>query len=275
MAGLFYESDPRRLRSDVTARLGHGPRCAAGEWTALLLPHAGHVYSGAIAGTGIGAVEWPGSVVLIGPNHRGRGAPVAVSPAAAWRTPLGDVRVETGLRDDLLRELPEAELDAEAHAREHALEVIVPFLQVARPGVSIVCVSLGLADLDLCLTTGRALARIVKAGSARGEAPALVVSSDLNHYLPRRENRAKDVRALDALLRGDPGELFGRVLGPEEISMCGVLPATALLEALRHLPPTRPSLLAHGDSADTSGDESHVVGYATVLWTHVDRKEPA
>ena len=95
---------------------------------------------------------------------------------------------------------------------------------------------------------------------------ALVVSSDLNHYLPRPRNRERDQRALDALLDGDPRELYERVLIRERISMCGVLPATALLEALRHLPPTRARILSHGDSGDAFGDTSRVVGYAAVLW---------
>jgi AmmeMemoRadiSam system protein B len=92
------------------------------------------------------------------------------------------------------------------------------------------------------------------------------VSSDLSHYLPRERNREKDDRALDALLAGDPVELFDRVLSRERISMCGVLPATALLEALKSLPPSRPRLLARGDSGNAFGDTSRVVGYAAVIW---------
>jgi hypothetical protein len=109
------------------------------------------------------------------------------------------------------------------------------------------------------------VARLESAGAR----VALVVSSDLNHFLPREGNRAKDDRAIDALLGGDPAELFDRVLRRERISMCGVLPATALLEALRHLPPTTPRLLARGDSGDASGDTDRVVGYAALVWETV------
>ncbi len=110
------------------------------------------------------------------------------------------------------------------------------------------------------------MARAVTRLEAGGDRVALVVSSDLNHYLPREENRDKDDRALEALLGGDPAELFERVLVRERISMCGVLAATALLEALRNLPATRPRLVAQGDSGDAFGDTSRVVGYAAVLW---------
>jgi hypothetical protein len=268
VAGLFYEGGARALRTEVESFLSAAPRPRLAEtsWRALLLPHAGHVYSGAICGAGVGSVELPGTVLLIGPNHQGEGAGVSLSDAGAWRTPLGDVPVARALVDELLAAEPAIRLDGVAHRREHSLEVIVPFLQAARPGVSIACLSIGEPDLGLCLAVGRAVARAVTSLEAGGSRVALVVSSDLNHYLPREKNREKDDRALDALLAGDPAELFGRVLLRERISMCGVLPATALLEALRGLPPVAARLVARGDSGDAFGDTSRVVGYAAVVW---------
>ena len=268
VAGLFYEGDARALRAEVEGYLSaaRGPRLPAAAWRALLLPHAGHVYSGAICGAGVGAVELPSTVLLIGPNHHGEGAGVALSDAAAWRSPLGDVPVARALVEELVAAGPLLRLDGHAHRREHSLEVIVPFLQAARPDVSIACLSLGEPDLDVCLGVGRAVAQAVTRLEARGERVALVVSSDLNHYLPREKNRGMDDRALEALLGSDPVELFERVLLRERISMCGVLAATALLEALRNLPATRARLVAHGDSGDAFGDTSRVVGYAAVLW---------
>ena len=268
VAGLFYEGGARALRTDVESYLGaaSSPRLPEAGWRALLLPHAGHVYSGAICAKGVGAVTLPRTVLLIGPNHHGEGAGLSLSGAAAWRTPLGDLPLARELAEGLLAEEPAVRLDERAHHREHALEVILPFLQAARPDVSIACLSLGEPDLDLCLSVGRAVARAVTRLEEGGGRVALVVSSDLNHYLPRVENRRKDDRAIEALLRGDPAELFGRVLLRERISMCGVLPATALLEALRLLPPTTPRLLARGDSGDAFGDTSRVVGYAALVW---------
>ena len=268
VAGLFYEGDARALRTDVERHLeapGRARRTAA-EWRALLLPHAGHVYSGAVCGAGVGAVELPATVLLLGPNHHGAGAGVALSGAAAWRTPLGDVPLAGGLAEELRKASPAILTDEAAHRREHALEVILPFLQAARPGLSVACLTLGEPDLSVCLEVGRAVAEAVTRVEARGERVGIVVSSDLNHYLPRERNREKDGRAIDALLLGDPAELFTRVLARERISMCGVLPATALLAALTKLPPTRPRLVARGDSGDAFGDTSRVVGYAALLW---------
>ena len=262
VAGTFYEGDAARLRRDVERMLGtETPRRAA--WKALLLPHAGHMYSGRIAGIGVSAVEWPRRVLLLGPNHRGLGADAALSPAAAWATPLGAAPQDRALAEALAQASAAIEWDARAHAPEHALEVIVPFLQVARPDVAIACLSIAAPELDLCLEVGRAVAQVLLDA---GEPVGLVVSSDLNHYLPRAENRVKDLRALDALVGGDPVELFGRVHVRERITMCGILPATALLEALRLLGGARAEVLAHGDSADAGGDASHVVGYASVLF---------
>ncbi len=268
VAGLFYEGGARALRTEVEGYLSavRGPRLPAEAWRALLLPHAGHVYSGGICGAGIGAVELPSSVLLIGPNHHGEGAGVALSDAPAWRTPLGDAPVARALVEELVAAGSPLRLDGRAHRREHSLEVIVPFLQAVRPDVSIAFLSLGEPDLDVCLGVGRAVAQAVTRLEAGGERVALLVSSDLNHYLPRDRNREKDDRALEALLGGDPVELFERVLLRERISMCGVLAATALLAALQDLPPTRARLLARGDSGDAFGDTSRVVGYAAVLW---------
>jgi len=268
VAGLFYESGARALRAEVEGYLSAatGPQLPAEAWRALLLPHAGHVYSGRICGAGVGAVELPSTVLLIGPNHHGEGAGVALSDAPAWRSPLGDVPVARALVEELVAEGPPLRLDGRAHQREHSLEVIVPFLQLARPDVSIAFLSLGEPDLDVCLGVGRAVAQAVTRLEAAGERVALVVSSDLNHYLPRGKNREKDDRALEAILGSDPVELFERVLLRERISMCGVLAATALLEALRNLPATKARLVKQGDSGDAFGDTSRVVGYAAVLW---------
>lgn len=270
VAGLFYEADAGRLRRDVQRLLeDEAPRALTPveRWRALLLPHAGHMYSGHIAAKGVAAVSWPARAFLLGPNHRGIGAAVALSPASAWRTPLGDVPLDRPLADALRTACPDIEEDAAAHGSEHALEVLLPFLQVAQPRLSAVCLSLGEPDLALCLAVGQALARVVREAEQRGEGRvALVVSSDLNHYLSRKENRRKDDRALDALLSGDPKELFSRALLREHISMCGILPATALLAALESLAGYTPAVLAHGDSSDAGGGEDRVVGYASVLW---------
>lgn len=269
VAGSFYEAEPGRLRQTVDrllAGVSRGTRRPAGTWRALLLPHAGHVYSGGIAAAGVASVAWPKTVLLLGPNHRGIGSAAALSPEDVWQTPLGDVPRSAPLAKDLLELCPALEEDDMAHRFEHSLEVIVPFLQAAVPGLSIVCVSIGEPDPALCLSVGEAVAGAVRRADARGETVALVVSSDLNHYLPRERNRVKDDQALAALRTGDPREFFTTIHEREQISMCGVLPATALLRALQILGSAPAAVVAQGDSGDAFGDLTRVVGYAAVLW---------
>lgn len=266
--GRFYEAGAARLHETVDRLLAarRGTPCPAGRWRALLLPHAGHVYSGPIAAAGVAAVAWPKTVLLLGPNHHGVGSAAALSPDDAWRTPLGEVPRDAALAKDLLALCPALEEDDMAHRFEHSLEVIVPFLQVAAPGLSMACVSIGEPDLALCLAVGEAVAEAVRRAEARGEGVAIVVSSDLNHYLPRNQNRVRDDRALAALRGGDPRSFFATVHEKERISMCGVLPATALLRALEILGAAPARVVAQGDSGDAFGDLSRVVGYAAVLW---------
>jgi len=224
------------------------------------------MYSGRVAAAGISAVEWPDRAILLGPNHRGRGSAAALSPAGAWATPLGDVSLDRDLATALLAACPDLTEDEEAHEEEHSLEVLLPFLQAVRPALKIAALSIGEPSLALSLSVGRAVAHVVTAAESAGTRVALVVSSDLNHYLARAANRKKDDRALEALLAGDPEELFTRVLSKERITMCGILPATALLEALRLLGAGPGRVLARGDSADAGAGEDRVVGYASVLW---------
>jgi hypothetical protein len=174
--------------------------------------------------------------------------------------------VDEELGDELLAACPGLEADAAAHRHEHSLEVLLPFLQEAAPALSIACVSLGEPDPHLCAAVGDGVSKVVAAREARGERVAIVVSSDLNHYLPRRENRSKDDHALLALRGGDPEAFFDTILRRERISMCGVLPATALLRALALLGAGPAEVVAQGDSGDAFGDVSKVVGYASVLW---------
>lgn len=268
VAGTFYEGEPARLSATVGRLLAahSSPRVPADRFRALLLPHAGHVYSGGIAAAGVASVAWPSTVLLLGPNHHGAGAAAALSPSAAWRTPLGDVPANTAVAADLLSLCREIREDEAAHRDEHSLEVILPFLQKTAADLSIVCVSIGEPDLSLCLSVGDAVAGAVRRAEERGERVAIVVSSDLNHYLPRTQNRLKDDRALTALKGGEPQAFFETILGRERISMCGVLPATALLRALEVLGAAPPRIVAQGDSGDAFGDLSRVVGYAAVLW---------
>lgn len=181
---------------------------------------------------------------------------------------MGDVAGSTLLSNLLVDEVPGLTTDTAAHESEHSLEVLVPFLQARRSGVKATFVCVAEPRLDRLLLAGRGIARAVSRFEKETEGRvALLVSSDLSHYLAREENGRRDRRALEALLAGDPEAFYERVVKRERITMCGVLPATILLEALRHFAPTEGCLLAHADSSEASGDAGRVVGYAAVVWS--------
>ena len=195
---------------------------------------------------------------MLGPSHTGLGRPVAVAPHAAWRTPLGDVPIDQELAAALVEELPAINFDADAHWREHSIEVQLPFLQARRPDVRIVPVCLQHLRIDACLQLGRALARVIEAA---GEPVGLVASSDMSHYEPDEEARGHDREAIEAALELDPAALYETV-HRRGITMCGVIPATVMLEAVRHLGANAGHLVSYATSGDTGGDRSAVVGYA-------------
>lgn len=258
VAGLFYPSRGDELAREVRKFLG---KEEAGPAVGAVVPHAGYVYSGPVAGAVYARLAVPRRVVVLCPNHTGLGAPAALDPSDAWRTPLGDVPLARGLADRLLALAPTLEEDPEAHRREHSLEVQLPFLQVRRPDVEIVPVSLGEPSLPLCREVGQAIATLV---SEEEEPPVVLASSDMNHYESRRVGRAKDDLALARVEAIDAEGLFQTVL-TRSISMCGFLPATALLFAAKALGATRARVAARRDSGDETGDDSSVVGYAGVV----------
>ena len=259
VAGTFYDGRSDRLEASVRSFLP--PRIPTEPAIGAIVPHAGYVYSGPVAGEVYARLEIPSAVILLGPNHTGRGAPAALDPSDVWATPLGDVAADRPLARRLADRAPSLEADAIAHAREHALEVQLPFLQVRRPDVRIVAISIGAPDLALCREIGEAVADVA---DEMAERPLILASSDMNHYESRRVGREKDDRALARVEALDAEGLFQTVLGGG-ISMCGVLPATALLFAARRLGASAARVVARRDSGDETGDPSSVVGYAGVL----------
>jgi AmmeMemoRadiSam system protein B len=267
VAGMFYEARAERLEKDVRSHLQAGAAEEPGPAFGAIVPHAGYVYSGPVAGAVYARLSIPPNAVILCPNHTGRGARAALEPSEAWRTPLGDAKVNRRLAQRLLDLAPSLEWDAAAHAREHSLEVQLPFLQVLRRDIELVPVCLGAHDLELCREVGEALATI---RSEEAEPPLLLASSDMNHYESRSVGRRKDERALARIQALDAEGLFTTVLS-EGISMCGFLPATALLFAARKAGVSEARVVARRDSGDETGDTTSVVGYAGVILTVAPR----
>lgn len=256
VAGRFYPNSRSALEADLDRyTVAADERLAA---RGIVAPHAGYMYSGAVAGAVYGAVEVPLRLVILCPNHTGLGEPLALMGRGDWRTPLGDAAIDTALAAALARALPELADDEAAHRFEHSLEVQLPFIQRRNPEARFVPVCVGTADLALLLRLGDALAEAVAAAAG----PVLLVaSSDMTHYESARNARRKDTLAVERMEALDP-EGLAAVVRRESISMCGWAPAVAVMQACRKLGATRGQLVRYATSGDVTGDQSSVVGYA-------------
>lgn len=258
VAGQFYPGSEQALRRELERCIPSGvaQRPAIG----VISPHAGYVYSGSAAGQLLAGVEIPATVVILGPNHRGRGALAALSPATGWQTPLGVVPLEQRLAQLIRRQVPAVELDSEAHGQEHSLEVQVPFLQYLRPDVAIVPLCLAFGDYEGCELLGRGLAAAIREYGA----PVLILaSSDMTHYESAAAAKKKDALALEHALALDPRGLV-QVCRSNRITMCGVIPAAVMLVAAKELGATTTELVTYTTSGEVTGDMQQVVAYASV-----------
>jgi AmmeMemoRadiSam system protein B len=258
VAGAFYPMVPEDLGKELDRLVAVSEQ--RHELLACIAPHAGYVYSGAVAGKLFGHLDLPRRIVVLGPNHTGSGAAIAVAPHHQWATPLGPETVDRVLAQHLLTRFPEASLDDRAHGREHSIEVQLPFLHQRRSDIEILPVCVKHLDFETCVRLGEALADII---GELGEPVGIVASSDMTHYLPDSVARELDHKAIDAAVARDPALLYDTV-HREGITMCGVIPATVALAAANRLGATGAHLVAYATSGDTSGDYSAVVGYAGI-----------
>lgn len=263
-AGSFYAESPQVLRSTVEAWLH--TECAAPLVDPLvtLLPHAGHVYCGHIIGATLARVRLPETLILLCPNHTGRGNPLAVWPDGAWHTPLGPVQVDADTAAALLTLGCGFVADTAAHAREHSLEVLLPFLQCHSPHSRIVPVSIALGDSARLREVGIAMGHLLATRREQGHSACIIVSSDMNHFESQSVTIRKDQLALDAILQLQPEKLLQNAI-EYDISMCGVLPTVIAIHAALAQKKCTAELVQHTTSAELTKDIQKVVGYCGLL----------
>ena len=256
VAGSFYPAESHELASQVDSCLNVGsePHNVKG----LIVPHAGYVYSGAVAGEVFAAAIIPKLVVLIGPNHHGAGDNIAVSGADSWATPLGEIPIATRLREQLVNNISPLSVDDQAHREEHSLEVMLPFLLRRQPDLQIVPIALGNLPLSDCLQLGTSLAQVV--ADWNGDV-LLLASTDMNHFSTAEISQELDFMAINAMTAYDPKLLY-QVVREYQISMCGVLPTIVVMQAAHDLGARKCQLIRYAHSGQVNGDNSSVVGYA-------------
>ena len=261
VAGSFYGGTRERLRAQATDLIMGGvPQVRA---VGAVVPHAGYIYSGKVAGAVYSRLAFPEVFVILGPNHTGLGAGVAIMTYGAWETPLGQVPIDTDLARDIQRNSQIIEEDHLGHQREHSIEVQLPLLQAFGLPFSFVPICLFSSEYAACQDVGLAIAEGV-AGSDR--ATLVVASTDMSHYIDQAQAKIKDQQAIDAILALD-AERLHRVVRREGISMCGFHPTAAMLIAARELGATSAGLVSYATSADVTKDYSSVVAYAGLIVT--------
>lgn len=256
VAGTFYPGHAETLRRELDGLI---PAATPERALAVIVPHAGYVYSGRVAGAVYARIEVPRDVVLLCFNHRGRGRDYGIWPEGAWRTPLGDASVNADLARRIRSAYPDADFDEAGFLDEHSGEVQVPFLQSRRPDVRLVPVALsvGLDSAAALQDFGLALAAL--------DGDFLVVgSTDLNHYEDQQTTLEKDnalIRAIEAL---DEAALASEIRG-RDISMCGYAPTIATIAYAKAKGAAAAKTVMHATSGDVSGDYDRVVGYAGMI----------
>jgi AmmeMemoRadiSam system protein B len=247
VAGMFYSADPRQLAREVQEFLAVARPLSLSP-KALIVPHAGYIYSGAIAASAYATLKGIAHrihrVVLLGPTHRVAVHGLALPNTGAFDTPLGRVMLDA----DAIRtiaHLPQVVLSAEVHAQEHSLEVQLPFLQSVLDNFTLVPLAVGMA-------TAAEVAEVLEAVWG-GEETLIVISSDMSHYLPYATAQFVDSKTTKNILD------LNQLISHEEA--CGGTPINGLILAARkhHL---KPQLLDLRNSGDTAGSRDRVVGYA-------------
>ncbi|MBI4282868.1 MAG: AmmeMemoRadiSam system protein B [Chloroflexi bacterium] len=261
VAGQFYPGSPGQLRSLIKEMVDEP--AVKEEVIGLLSPHAGYVYSGAVAGATISRIKFKNTFIIIGPNHTGHGKPFSIMTEGVWKTPLGEVEIDSALGKRILAASGHLQEDHLAHQYEHSIEVQLPFLQYFKPDIKLVPIVFADASGAIYKEIGKGLAEAIKESKKE---VVIIASSDMTHYEPQESARRKDTQAIAAMLDLNEDELLKRVQ-ELDISMCGYAPMVSLISAAKELGATGAKLVKYQTSGDTSGDYNSVVGYAGVIIT--------
>jgi MEMO1 family protein len=273
VAGSWYAGTPNRLRDQLEElfmhRLGPGSLPSVNTWgprnlVGLVVPHAGYMASGPVAAHAYHylAVDGkPDIIVIFGPNHTGYGSALSIMNEGAWRTPLGDVEIDSKTAKMIVSASPIIDVDDLAHVYEHSIELQLPFLQYLYGSeFKFIPICFGIQDLVSSREVGKAVAEALK-----GKNGLVIASTDLTHYEPQERAEKKDKMAVDAALQMDEGKYYAAV-ETYGISTCGYGPVMAAITASKELSAKKSELLCYKTSGDVLGDRSAVVGYASIAF---------
>lgn len=259
VAGSFYPADRDTLLAAAEKYIsGANTHKDAGNVLGSIAPHAGWYYSGHIAGAVFGAINVPDRVIILGPNHSATGADAALDDSRGWEFPFGTVPLDGELACAIAEECACIETDSSAHAKEHSIEVVVPFLYAKNPDISIT---------PICLYTQskKAVGEIAEAvaETAKKFGALIVASSDMSHYLPDVVAKEIDRGTIELIKSFDHDLLMDKMRRGK--GLCGAAPVAVAMAACRQNGAREAKLIKYATSGDIEGKIDAVVGYGGFL----------
>lgn len=260
VAGQFYPNSPEQIKKLVQS---FGLKALKKEKIiGCILPHAGYVYSGKVAASVLNAALISDTCIILGPNHTGYGASQSIMCEGAWKTPYGNVTINSELARLILKNSKYLEDDALAHATEHSVEVQLPLIQeISKGDFTFVPIILASADDLVYKDIANAIYLSVRAFKRD---VTIIASSDMTHYETQMSALKKDKEAIEAMLALDERGLLEKI-DKYSISMCGYMPVVVTLMASKLLKAKTAKLIRYETSGDVTKDYQTVVGYAGLV----------
>lgn len=260
VAGQFYPLSAKELSTQINSLIDRHARKY--NTVACVLPHAGYIYSGEVAGKTLSCVDIREKIILLGPNHTGYGVPFSIMTKGIWQTPLGEIKIDGGLAEKILEGCRYLKDDYQAHTYEHSLEVELPLLQSLKGSFEIVPIIFASDDLFILKEIGKSIAKTINSLKIK-DSVTIIASSDMTHYESQDEAQRKDRQAIKAIVELNENGLMQKIK-ELNISMCGYAPVIAMLAAAKMLGAKEARLIKYQTSGDVTGDKNSVVGYAGI-----------
>lgn len=261
VAGQFYPSSKQGLKNQIETLINKDAKKE--DIIACVLPHAGYKYSGRVAAETVSQINIKDKIILLGPNHTGYGAQFSIMTSGIWQTPLGEVKIDSHLTEQLLTHSKYLEADELAHTYEHSIEVELPFLQYFKNDFEIAPLVILSEDIGILKEIGREIANSINLSGIKSSV-MLIASSDMTHYESQEQAQKKDQTAIKAILELNEDKLM-QTIQRLNISMCGYAPVIVMLSCAKLLGASQARLVKYQTSGDITGERDSVVGYAGII----------
>ena len=263
LAGSWYPASKTQLESQLKSYLDAAkPEKIKGSIIAVIVPHAGYIYSGPVAAYGFKAIGEAGikTVILIGFSHRKYFDGIAIYDRSSWRTPLGEIKIDEALAKEIVSKNPRVSFNPDLFREENSVEMEVPFIQLALKDAKIVPIAFGTQDYSDAQSLAGTLASVLKGR----EDCVIVASTDMSHYHPYADANRIDKHTIGTLSGLKAKEFYDE--GKSGIcELCGLLPVTTSLLVAENLGYDKIEELKYANSGDTTGEKGRVVGYLSAV----------